>query len=80
MAGLRDKLPAYKASKSEVIDFDTITVSGLYDLIGRAPKRDTWSGTVNIRVKGIDEVCEFRLAREFNMTRDGVFVGELQVS
>jgi hypothetical protein len=79
MAGLRDKLPAYKASKFEVVDFDTITVSGLYDLIGRAPKRDAWSGTVNIRVKGIDGACEFRGAERFNMTRDGVFVGNLRV-
>ena len=78
MAGLRDKLPAYKASKAEAVDFSTLTVPELYDLIGRAPKRDTWSRTVNIQVKGMDGVCEFRVAREFNMTRDGVSVGELR--
>lgn len=78
MAGLRDKLPAYKASKSEVVDFGTITVSGLYDLIERAPKRDAWSGSVIIAVKGIDGVCEFRRAEWFNMKRDGVYVGDLR--
>lgn len=82
MRRIKDALPGYKASKSEVVDFNTLTVGGLYDLMQNAPKRYDWRPDIQMVVKGIDGVCEFSPSSKScigGMTRDGVYMGELRV-
>lgn len=79
MQRIKDKLPAYKASKAETVDFSTLTVPELYNLLQSAPKRSEWGDAIQMVVKGIDGVCEFSPSRKGGITLDGVFVGDLRI-
>lgn len=78
MRRIKAALPTYKASKAEAVDFSTLTVPKLYNLLQSAPTSNEWSDAVRMVVKGIDGVCEYRGAKWFSMTRDGVYVGNLR--
>ncbi len=79
MRRIKDALPAYKASKAEAVDFNTLTVPELYDLLQSAPKRHEWSSGIQMVVKGIDGICEFSPLTKGDITRDGVYVGRLDI-
>lgn len=80
MQRIKAALPTYKASKAETVDFSTLTVSGLYNLLRSAPKTNEWSDAIRIVVKGIDGMCDFYPDTKSGerITIDGVRVGQLR--
>lgn len=81
MQRIKAALPAYKASKAGAVDFSTLTVPELYNLLRSAPKRNEWSEATRIVVKGIDGICDFYPYTKSGerITIDGVHVGQLEI-